>query len=65
VRSDVCSSSPGGTDRVHLEKCPAEGDFKQTNYGMGTRYKSAEHIGQIVPSLTGQVGEENVLVLTP
>jgi DNA replication ATP-dependent helicase Dna2 len=57
---------PGiGTDRVHLEKCPAEGDFKQTKYGMGTRYKSAEYIGQIVPSLTGQVGEENVLVLTP
>jgi superfamily I DNA and/or RNA helicase len=57
---------PGiGTDRVHLEKCPAEGDFKQTKYGIGTRYKSAEYIGRIVPSLTGQVGEENVLVLTP
>jgi hypothetical protein len=57
---------PGiGTDRVHLEKCAAEGDFKRTKYGVGTRYKSAEYIGQIVPSLTGQVGEENVLVLTP
>ena len=57
---------PGiGTDRVHLEKCPVEGHFKQTKYGIGTRYKSAEYIGQIVPSLTGQVGEENVLVLTP
>jgi hypothetical protein len=57
---------PGiGTDRVHLEKCSAEGDFKQTKYGKGTRYKSAEYIGQIVPSLTGQVGQENVLVLTP
>jgi len=57
---------PGmGADRVHLEKCPAEGDFKQTKYGIGTRYKSAEYIGQIVPSLAGQVGEENVLVLTP
>jgi DNA replication ATP-dependent helicase Dna2 len=54
-----------GTDRVHVEKCSAEGDFKQTKYGKGTRYKSAEYIGQIVPSLTGQVGEENVLVLTP
>jgi DNA replication ATP-dependent helicase Dna2 len=57
---------PGiGTNRVHLENCPAEGDFKQTKYGSGTRYKSAEYIGQVVPSLTGQVGEENVLVLTP
>jgi DNA replication ATP-dependent helicase Dna2 len=57
---------PGiGTGRVHLAQCPAEGDFKQTKYGIGTRYKSAEYIGQIVPSLTGQVGEENVLVLTP
>jgi len=57
---------PGiGTNRVHLETCSAEGDFKQTKYGMGTRYKSAEYIGQIVPPLTSQVGEENVLVLTP
>jgi superfamily I DNA and/or RNA helicase len=57
---------PGiGTDRVHIENCPAEGDFKQTKYGVGTRYKSAEYIGQLVPSLTRQVGEENVLVLTP
>ena len=57
---------PGiGTDRVHLEKCPAEGDLKQTQYGIGTRYKSAEYIGQLVPSLAGQVGEEKVFVLTP
>ena len=57
---------PGiGAERVHLERCPAEGDFKQTKYGIGTRYRSAEYIGQIVPALTGQVGEENVLVLTP
>ena len=57
---------PGiGTDPVHLEKCPGEGDFRQTKYGIGTRYKSAEYIGQIVPSITSQIGEENVLVLTP
>jgi DNA replication ATP-dependent helicase Dna2 len=57
---------PGiGTDRIHLEKCPAEGDFRQTKYGLGTRYKSAEYIGKIVPTLVGQVGEGNILVLTP
>jgi DNA replication ATP-dependent helicase Dna2 len=57
---------PGlGTNRVHLEKCSAEGNFKRTKYGIGTRYRSAEYIGQIVPFLTGHVGEENVLVLTP
>jgi hypothetical protein len=57
---------PGlGSDRVHLQKCPVEGNFKRTKYGVGTRYRSAEYIGQLVPSLTAQVGQENVLVLTP
>lgn len=57
---------PGiGTKRVHLEHCPVEGEFKHTKFGIGTRYKSAEYIGKIVPSLAASVGQENVLVLTP
>lgn len=57
---------PGmGTERVHLEKCEAEGEFKQTKYGIGTRYKSAEYIGKIAGVLAAHAGQENVLVLTP
>jgi DNA replication ATP-dependent helicase Dna2 len=58
--------APGmGTERVHLEKCEAEGEFKKTKYGIGTRYKSAEYIGKIAGVLAAQAGQENVLVLTP
>jgi hypothetical protein len=54
-----------GTERVHLERCAVDGDFKQTKYGIGTRYQSAEYIKGIVGIISAQVGQENVLVLTP
>jgi DNA replication ATP-dependent helicase Dna2 len=54
-----------GTERIHLEECPQEGDFKKTKYGQGTRFKSAEYIGRLVPQLSSTIGQENIFVLTP
>ena len=65
ARRRVSFVSGMGTKRVHLEQCPEEGSFKQTKYGIGTRYKSAEYISRVVPHLSAIASQEEILVLTP
>jgi hypothetical protein len=54
-----------GSKSVHLERCVEEGTFRQTKYGIGTRYKSAEYVSGLATQCAAQLGEESVLVLTP
>jgi DNA replication ATP-dependent helicase Dna2 len=54
-----------GTERVHVERCQEEGTFKQTKYGIGTRFESAQKVSNIAADCAMEVGEDKILVLTP